>query len=297
VNILIIANHYAVCSARYAADAFVRMGHSVRHVGQPMGRDIWGMQVPQEYVWTPDAQLMEYDKLREWSPSLDLVITMDSDPAVLDWAGNASYFSAPNIVWGVDNHVREYRRPDFDHYFLAHKSVSVMDWGGDCTWLPCGYDGHWFTPSPIPWEQRQFDVCCIGYMYPQRWLLVEAMRDAGLKVIAGCGMVYDQYRDLHHNSRVALVSSACGDLPIRLFEGAGMGCTVLHDPMKDLDDLKPPRYPFFQTYQSVGQAVHLAFEASRYEDARTAERNIQWAQWNTWDIRAQVILDWLEARK
>lgn len=298
MRILIVANHFPVCSARYAADAFTRLGHEVRHVGQPMGRNIWGVDVPAEYVWTPDKG---YD-------TPDLVIVMDSDPSILD-APTVNPLQIPCVVWGVDNHCRDYRRPYFDHYFLAHKSVSVMTWASkviteqtvettpndDMTWLPCAYDPIAFPPSPIPWADREYDVCCLGVMtgYPKRWELVNAMKTAGLRVIAGCGMVYDQYRDIHHNSRVALVSSFNGDLPIRLFEGAGMGCAVICDPIPDLETLDPlapmPRYLDVEWAVNLAQSMVVNGESSgRYA--------AEWAASHTWDARAQVIVDWFAAR-
>lgn len=299
MNILIVANHYAVCSARYAADAFTRLGHDVKHVGRPMGRDIWGMQVPAEYVWEPT------DFNTASVPMNGLIVAMDSDPAILDWSAQlVSTGKAPIIVWGVDNHVRDYRRPYFDHYFLAHKSVSVMDWTmrADMTWLPCAYDPIAFPPSPVVWAERQYDVCMIGVMYPKRWELVNAMRAAGLKVLAGTGLVYDAYRDAHHNSRVALVSSFNGDLPIRLFEGAGMGCAVLSDPIEDLGrpEMQLFDYDPVHFYHSVEEAVELAKTMQhppQGEDDLYTFDSLDWAKSHTWDMRAQVIIDWLEGRK
>lgn len=317
MNILIVANHFAVCSARYAADAFARLGHKVRHVGRPMGRDIWGMQVPQEYVWEPD----DIPSFRDgWA---DLIIVMDSDPAILDYplndTGGRRFPGVPVVVWGVDNHVRDYRRPYFDHYFLAHRSVSVMEWrkwveswdeegsdwsyyepDEDMTWLPCAYDNVAFPPSPIAWEQREYDVCCIGVMYPKRWELVNAMRAAGLKVLAGTGLVYDAYKQAHWNSRVALVSSFNGDLPIRYFESLGLGCVVIHDPIADIAllDHAPPS-TFAQEYTSIDHAVRLAKEAQEWWGVgagNISARVQQWAASHTWEARAQVVVNWLEAR-
>lgn len=306
MNVLIVANHFAVCSARYAADAFTRLGHNVRHIGKPMGRDIWGMQVPQEYVWEPDNLPGEIEA--GFVP--DVWIVMDSDPVLLDSiAPNPPHkMEIPFIVWGVDNHVRDYRRPHFDHYFFAHRSVSVMEWKFDIfdeegdyrgraeysnmTWLPCAYDPVAFPPSPIPWSEREYDVCMIGVMYPKRWELVAAMRAAGLKVLAGSGLVYEAYRSAYHNSRVALVSSFNGDLPIRLFEGAGMGCAVLCDEIGDVN-LLGGQTPLW-AYADTGHAV---FEARRLQERpEVGAQSVEWARPHTWDARAQVIIDWIEAR-
>ena len=322
MNILIVANHFAVCSARYAADAFTRLGHTVRHVGTPMGRNIWGIEVPEEYVWEPEDADWTSNAANGWDVyddiQFDLIIVMDSDPEVLRWVGewqDIRHFAKETIVWGVDNHCRDYRRPYFDHYFLAHKSVSVMTWEPrtkakkqpgdivwadeleppDMTWLPVGYDPVAFPPSPIPWNEREYDVCCLGVMYPKRWELVNAMRAAGLKVLAGSGLVYEAYRDAYHNSRVALVSSFNGDLPIRLFEGAGMGCVPLHDPIADLALLGDDPGALYTT---VEEAVNQAKMIARTPvHPGTAERGaascVAWAQSHTWDARAQVIIDWL----
>lgn len=324
MNILIVAQHFPVCSARYAADAFTRLGHSVRHVGQPMGRNIWGMQVPEAYVWEPDGSLDDTQFMFSLYP--DLIIVMDSDPAILDnihlkfqWEERLSHVRhRAFIVWGVDNHVRDYRRPWFDHYFLAHRSVSVMDWYEnyfvpkqgmgtimftnpipDLTWLPCAYDPIAFPPSPIPWAERAWDVCMIGVMYPKRWELVNAMRAAGLKVLAGTGLVYDAYRDAYQNSRVALVSSFNGDLPIRLFEGAAMGCAVLCDEIADLhlEPFTDVDVDVAHFYHSVDEAVALAKYLQPHGSGDFfAEDSQAFIAPHTWDARAQVIVNWMEAR-
>ena len=47
-----------------------------------------------------------------------------------------------------------------------------------------------------------------------------------------------------------------GDLPIRLFEGAGMGCAVLADHMEDLREISPSS-PTAE-YSSVADAIEAA---------------------------------------
>lgn len=289
MNILIVANHYAVCSARYAADAFTRLGHTVRHVGPPKGRDIWGLTLPTEYVWEPDGTLSDYGYLASLSP--DLVIVMDSDPDILDWAGNASYFVAPTVVWGVDSHVRRYERPDFKAYFLAHKSVSIQPYDDKTFWLPCAYDPTIFTSSTIPWNERKYDVCMIGVMYPQRWALVQAMHAAGLKVLAGTGLVYEQCAAAYQNSRVSLCASAAGDLAQRVFETAACGCAVLSDPLADLNLMGSHPINF---YADIADAVGMAETLQDFPE--TAPLSIKWAAPHTWDARAQVIIDWYQQK-
>lgn len=316
MNILIVANHYAVCSARYAADAFKRLGHDVRHIGPEKGREIWGLALPAEYAWK--AQAKPYD----WTP--DLSIVMDSDEALLNYADSeANRAKAPVVVYGVDNHVRDYRRPCFNHYFLAHNKVSIMpmtfiyeqptamiennpysiadfiprnvERSWEVTHLPCAYDPQWFTPSAIPFAQREYDVCMIGVLYPQRVALVDALRKAGLKVLAGTGLVYEAYRDAHHNSRIALCSSVAGDVAQRVFESAAMGCAVLSDRCADFTLLRTKGVAI---YNDVDNAVELAHKLLANK-AALAQANVEhsqaWAAPHTWDARAQVIVRWWEA--
>lgn len=293
MRILIHAIHYPVCSARYAVDAFKRLGHEVYHIGEETGRNIWGMQVPAEYEWKQDSGYIAWVSK---DLKFDLNIVMDSHSSVLDNHG-FKFVEEPVVVWGVDSHVRDYRRPYFNAYFLAHKSVSIQPYDENTFWLPCAYDPVAFPPSPIPWEQREYDVCCLGFMYERRWKIVNAMREAGLKVVAGCGMVYDQYRDIHHNSRVALVSSFNHDLPIRTFEGAGMGCAVLSDETPDLRWLDP-QAPIVQCMGDPDGVVRLMVEEAQrlQSEPEVAEACQQWAASHTWDHRAQVIVNWFTAR-
>ena len=89
-------------------------------------------------------------------------------------------------------------------------------------------------------------VSCI----PMRVQAVEELRSAGLKVIAGTGAVFEDYRRIHHNSRTALVASDAGDLPIRMFEALAMNVMPLCVDVRDLGS----EYWRGQTgFESVGE--------------------------------------------
>lgn len=278
VNILIVANHWAVASGRYTKWALKRRGHVVCSAGPEKGRDIWGLTLPEWAVWTPEPGP------EGWQA--DLVMVMDSDPAVLDAVGVYAAKSAPWVVWGVDNHVRDYRRENLDHYFLAHKSVSVQAYDEQTTHLPCGYDPTIFKVSGIPWEQREWDVAMIGVMYPRRWALVKALQKAGLKVLAGTGLVYDNMAAAYQNARVSLCVSAAGDVAQRVFETAACGCAIVTDKLGDLDEKAAGAL----VYETDEAAVELCRQAQR-----EPERGVQaaaWAKPQTWDERARVIEEW-----
>lgn len=310
MRINLYATHYPVCSARYAADAFTRLGHTVRHYGATTGTHIWGLDVDERHVWQPDAEYAD----------ADLHIVMDSDPAVLSRAASVR---PPVIVWGVDNHVRDYRRPHFRHYFLAHRHASVMAWNkyppykwnegqelpksADMTWLPCGFDPAVFLPSPIPYAERKYDVCMIGVMYPRRVQLLERMKAAGLKVLGGTGLLYDDMARAYQNSRISLCVSANDDLAQRVFETAAMGCCVLTDQVADLmhaDTNNALGLKGFATFVNDDEAVERALELARASAAQGASgaamlQRIVWQPTgdvpfprHSWDARAQVIVDW-----
>lgn len=298
MRILVIANHWAVSSARYATAAFERLGHEVRHVGPAHGRRIWGLDLPPGSEWKvnppPDMQ---------WE---DMTIVMDTDPAMLEFGHNGN---SPRVVWTVDNHVRDVRRPWFDHYFCAHRNVSVMAWPDfflgengvamavavpeDMTHVPCCYDPTMHTPSPIAYEDRAYDVAMIGVMYPQRWALVKELRAAGLKVLAGTGLVGTSYRDAYHNARISLCMSSNGDVAQRVFETAAMGCLVISD---DCPDFKLLNTWGIQTFSQGSNVVNLV--KSYLADPDNAHRMIEnarkWVKPHTWDARAQVIVDWYQ---
>ncbi len=291
MRILIVANHYAVASGRYASDAFRRLGHEVYSTGQAMGRDIWGMRLPEGSEWIPDC----FPGLKFLPPNLDLIVVMDSDPAILD-AAKELVNVAPIVVWGVDNHCRDYRRPYIQHYFLAHRNVSVMDWRNDMTHLPCAYDPVLHTPSPIPYRERQYDVALLGVLYPSRWAAVQELRAAGLSVIAGAGLIGEAYRDVYHNARISLCLSACGDVAQRVFETAAMSCLVVSDPCPDYDILKPEGICILDRERSLVEQIKDSLAGDEM-----AQTRIEWAQeWvknETWDARAQQIVQWWESQQ
>lgn len=287
MNILIMANHYAVASGRYAMAAFRALGHKVCTVGPEHGRNIWGLQVANAYTWEPSRPGAG------WVP--DFVLLMDSDPDLLDTAGKL--FDCPVYVWGVDNHVRDYRRGYIKHYFLAHRGVSVMPWAVnvhgvcDMTHLPCAYGEGLHTPSRIPYLEREYDVCMIGVMYPQRWEMIHRLRNAGVKVLAGTGLVYGDYVAAYHNSRIALNLSIAGDVAQRVFETAAMGNVVVSDKCADFALLKPDGFWLIDDPATIEEEVKVIL-SDPAKAQEMIERSLAWVKPHTWDARAQVIIDW-----
>src|SRR5690606_39099761 len=116
------------------------------------------------HAWTPNGTFTE--SWPDWTP--DLIVLAESAFKY----HHPVYKDVPHVVWGVDNHVRDYTSEGIAHYFLAHKAVSVQQYNEAVTWLPCAYDLTLHTPSPIPYSRREYDVALVGVMYPQRAALV-----------------------------------------------------------------------------------------------------------------------------
>lgn len=295
MRILQVYTHYPVSSGRYMTDAFQRLGHDVRHVGDSTGAAAWGMQVDPKYAHASDGGITTY--WPDWTP--DLVLLMDSAFAF----HHPFYPNVPHAVYGVDNHVRNYRQYGISRYFLGHKAVSIQPFEADCEWLPCAYDPMWFTQSTIQWEHREYDVALIGVLYPRRVELLNALAKAGLKVAAGTGALYGEYRDIYQNARISLCVSAASDVAQRVFETAAMGCWVLTDPLPDLDEVlnDPEGKTGVSVFNSTEEAIELAKWAIDWNwPARGGSYEAlgfmsDWVRPHTWDSRAQRIVDWWTA--
>ncbi len=95
MQILIVAIHYPVASARYAKDAFKRLGHDVRSLGDSTGNKIWGIEVDARHAWPSDGGYTAH--WDDWTP--DLIVLMDSAFAY----HHPVSADVPHVVWGVDS--------------------------------------------------------------------------------------------------------------------------------------------------------------------------------------------------
>ena len=296
MNVLLAYNHYAVSSGRYMTDAFQRIGHDTWHIGPPKGRDIWSMRVPEHYVHAPDRVDGSDDPYRLPERPFDLAVVMDTASAMLDLPDKLGLkaLRAPIVVYGVDNHVCSYRRPWFDHYFLAHHDGPVQPVRlDDESWLPCAYDPAWYMPSATPFGEREYDVAMIGFMYPLRRELVRLLEAEGWRVLAGTGLLFDQYADAYQNARISLCISAAGDVAQRVFETAAMGCHVLSDPCADFERLEARGIAVCPPEQMIARVNELL---SSNDAERAIAESLEWATPHTWDERARHIAAWAEKR-
>jgi hypothetical protein len=295
MNILIVADHWAVASGRYVLDALKRLGHDARSTGCEHGAAIWGGTVDEKYIWTPDRPE------QGWLP--DLVIIMDSSISFgIDSAYTIEQVKAwgdcPVVVYGVDNHVRTYAQLDADRFFLAHGHGYRIG-EPNVEWLPCGYDPVWFTPGP-PLADREHDAALMGVLYQARGELLYVLAGVpGLKVQFGTGAVYAEYAQAYQNARISLVRSAANDVAQRVWETAAMGCVVLKDANSDDKALGLYSFENCLIYQDANEAVGMVRWVldHEHEAQQIADAGRAWAQSGTWDERAKVIVNWAEAQR
>lgn len=285
MNILVVANHYAVCSARYLCAALERIGHKVRHVGPNMGRNIWGLALPPGVVWRSEGSASEW-QWEDWKA--DLRIICDSDPAILDALDT---IDVPTVVYGIDNHVRHYARPYMDAYFLAHYDGPIQPVSRlNEYWSPCAYDPVLHTASSIPFPERSYDVALLGVLYPHRRALVDELKKAGFRVLAGTGLVDESYVRAYQDSKISLCLSAAGDVALRVFETTAIGCVVMSEPCADYDRLQPRGIWLFDKRELVSDIRQiLANPAQTEEQIAIAQA---WVREHTWDARANQIVEW-----
>ena len=273
MKILITCIHYPIASGRYMARAFRRLGHDVRTEGQSTGTKIWGMDADERHIWQPD---------REKGFIPDLVIHADS--AYVGHRLNG----VPLILWGMDNHVRDYAGGDYDVMFFAHS------WGARMTepnahWLPPGYDPQAHIDLG---GERDIDVLMIGYPYRERVEILAAMDASGLKNTVGMlGPLFDEYNALYNRAKIALVKSVCGDLTTRFFENLAQGCCVLADTAPDIDRLGFIAGTDFWPYASAQEAVEAAQALLEDDHWRAlAAAGKEKVAPHTWDARALELL-------
>jgi len=255
----------------------------VRTVGPVSG--VWGLPLPPHRDWKPDGDIETV--WPDWLP--DLVIYSKAPP----FEFNPRYRGVPHVVHAVDNHLINFRHQGIAHYFLAHTQGQAMPIEGpQDTWLPCAYDPVFFTPSPIPWAARRFDVTLVGVMYPQRLEMVQAMGAAGFKVLAGIGAVYEEFRDIYHNTRISLCPSAHGDVALRVFETAAMKCLLLCDPCPDFPFLGIDGVVIYNSIPDAIAKVRMMLDNPALAESMI-QRSYAWAKPHTWDARAAAVLQWL----
>lgn len=253
MRVLISAIHYPLSAARFLADGFRRLGHSVTTIGAPMGGYLpWQPDTNfSAYAWTPDIQVERDERVSIIADvsgiggGYDLIVQCDANFFL------RGLFQCPNVVWAIDNHVAPYSEAGFDLFFGAHS----WGYGSDKEnfhWLPCAYDprAHYQLPDAV----KQFDAAMIGHLYPERQALINALAPHG-SILVGQGVLGKEYNEWYAAARIAIIKSACGDVAMRVFENAAQGLMLFCDEERDLGKLGLYNGVHYIGYESTECAV------------------------------------------
>lgn len=291
---------YPVTMMRYFWDALERREDvELFSIGPFFGDWIpWnnGMRIPQRYVKTPTTPLPQAMAQHHIHPGmLKGLIPSDIDLWLQVDAG--WHFSArppakivahiqtdPHVLKGTYGAPKSYSDLNFCMQTPYMESGEI--------WLPYATDPVKFYPVDTD-GPKEYDACLIGLHYPQRDQLVKSLLLRGRKVYYGLGDVYDEYRALYGNSRVALSWSSMLDTPVRVFEAMSMKVPLVANNTPDINLLFEEGAEFCG-FDKVDQAVEwtdyivntptLAALMAQNAYEKVMEKH-------TWDHRIQFILE------
>lgn len=302
MKILFSQIFYPVSIGRYILEALQDQPNiELKTVGPAWGNQIpWAsnLYLPEKYTINPDISLpkninnvpMSYieSRLGDWKP--DVVLQVD---AGFHLVGKSVH--GFNVQVQTDPHCLKafYRqvRPQYDLVWCMQ--TPYMDAGEE--YLPYAYSDKWFYPENSP---KQYDACLIGLHYSQRDQLVHALRSNGVNVYYDIGPVYDEYRQLYNQSKVAISWSSLADTPMRVYEAMGMGIPLVANKTPDLVQQFEDGQDFlgFGTVDQAVAAVMKCLNTSTEATAIAFNGYVKAKENYTWQIRAKQMIESIQRR-
>ena len=162
-------------------------------------------------------------------------------------------------------------------------------------YLPYAYDPTIHYPEPE--TEKIYDACLIGLHYPQRDALVSGLRNKGYNVHYSIGEIYDDYRHIYNQSKIALSWSTLLDMPARVWEAFGMGNLLVTNRVPDLPTFftENDHYLGFSTVEEGISKVEWAL-ANWDEAQKIADAGHRKVNGNTYDARVRQILETCKLR-
>ena len=309
-KVAFVSIFYPLFMGRYILEALLRRDDiEVWTAGPYTGRWIpWagGMNVAQKHVLAPDFPTaynpsgpseINYGLLEKQCPfEPDIWLEVNSTLVTHGRPSTGAY-----IIVGTDPHVlgREYDviRPKADIFYSMQRPYMKT---GDL-WLPYAYDPIWHSQTAIPIEDRVYDCSLIGLHYPQRTHLIKCLRKpnlhprrggAGYNCFYDIGQIYDDARDVYHNTVVGLNWSSLLDTTARVFEVMAFGIAPVLNRVPDLMDLFEDQKDFmgFNTEDEAVSIIHALLNDLPRADHIAKQARIA-VEPHTWDARAAQILE------
>ena len=258
---------------------------------------MYGMRLPQKWVKYPDLPLPQASMKSAVDPVLievqmpekmrnpDLWIQIDAG-----WHLTKRPNAKVVALIETDPHVLK-------EYYVCPKSYSDYSFcmqtpyiQSDEYYLPYAYDAEIHYPDPT--VEKIYDACLVGLHYPQRDQLVNAIRNKGYEVHYSIGEIYDDYRLLYNQSRIALSWSTLLDMPARVWEAFRLGNLLLTNRVPDLPTffVENEHYLAFDTVEEGVEKADWALK--NWDEAqKIAEAGHRKVNGNSWDKRVQQLLE------
>lgn len=258
-----------------------------------------GMRLPQKYVEVPDVPLPP-STVNQRVPYAVVAPYINFEPDLwLQVDAGLHFLDKPkaNIVAHVqtDPHcLKEWYKHAISYSDFNFCMQQFYMQPGEF-YLPYAYDEKMFYPMPE--VEKKYDACLIGLHYPQRDALVQRLRSRGLNVYYSIGEVYDEYRLIYNQSKVALNWSSLQDLNARTFEAFGMKLPLVTNRVPDLPNffVENEHYLGFDNVdEAEAQVIKLLSDDNLREEI--ADAGYRKVQPHTWKHRAQQILETVRLR-
>lgn len=250
-----------------------------------------GMNLPTKYAIAPNLPLpMErggstpvpigyIEAQLPWQP--DVWLQVDAG-----WFMRGKPANGRNIIIGTDPHALNYdiQRQIADVFYCMQTPYQKP---GD-KYLPYGYDPIWHAPEKQP---KIYDVCLLGLHYSQRNILVDKLRDNGLKVRYELGPSFDEARAIYNQAPIGLNWSSKEDLCARVFELLGMKRLAIVNRVPDLERFFGDGRDLI-VFKTMDEAVENVMYYHEHPDGarEIAARGHKTVQAHTWDVRVGQIL-------
>ena len=257
----------------------------------------YGMRIPQRYVKQPDLPLPQQS------------VKMLIDPMLIE-VQMPEHMRHPDLWLQVDAGWHLAKRPNAEVVALVETDPHVLKPNYDlpksysdftfCMQTPYMLDGEHYLPyaydveahHPEPETEKIYDACLIGLHYPQRSELVSGLQSKGYKVHYSIGEIYDEYRHIYNQSKIALSWSTLDDMPSRVWEAFAMGNLLVTNRVPDLPTffVEDNHYLGFSNVKEGIAKVEWAL--SNWDKAqKIAEAGHRKVNGNSWDKRIAQILN------
>jgi hypothetical protein len=293
MNVLIAYIGYGCGAGLHLKKALRCMKNKVCHIGPD----------PKGYIpWAPERDFAERD-----TPDIALPYPLSSFPLVeaiarCPWPvdlviecdanfGLTGHAKVPVVCWAVDNHVSGYPASADANLFLGAHSWGHHHADPNFGWLPCAYDSEEHYPLDVV---KEFDLLFLGVIYEHRAQYLNALAPYG-KVGMGMGVLGKEYNEGYNSARMGFCLSACGDVPMRVFENAAQGLLIFCDRQRDLEKFGLADGIHYVGFDSIPEAVSKFQELlSDPEEVQEIAHNGQAAlRYETYEQRVQEIFSYL----